>query len=709
MDKGIGVKKIVLFCLLALFLCRCEKGGSKATYQESSLSSGTKRKVPKGEIYPGTLKEIKKRKKLRVLMPSQIDAAFPRKGNLLSFERDMAEAFARELGVTLEIIPIENYANFTTALTEGKGDLSMASLTITEERKKSVRFSTPVDYTQEVIVGKKGDRAKGMNDLREKKISVRGSSAYVGTLEALRDSFDIHIEKLYDGLHTYEIVEDITAGTYDYTLCDNDIAEAVASYEDGVEILFSLGAPRPRAWAVAPKAPKLLAEVNRFITQQKLSRSRLEKEFGDLPQIKERQRLRVAIRNNAATYWIHKGQEVGFEYDLLQAFAKKQDLRLEMVVASDRANLLDLVTEGKADMAAAGITRTKERLENFEFGAPYLNPEEVVVCLKDSSGNPVVSSMEQLWSSPIHIRTSSSYYSTLKELEEKEGRKFTIIPVSEELETENIIQQVAEGTIPVTIADNHLAQIEMVYNDRITTGPVIASATSVGWVMRKDAPLLKKAVDDFFTTGEYKPKALKYNMLYSRYFKNEREIKAAKSEARADIKGVISPYDSLMKKVAVDRSLDWYMIAAQAYQESKFNPKAQSWVGALGLMQLMPLTAKEVGVTNREDPYQSLHGGAVYMNKLFKRFDETIPYEERYNFALASYNAGYGHVLDARRLATKKGWDNRIWFGNVEKAMLLLAEPTYAKSARYGYCRGSEPVTYVKNIQRLYNNYSQVK
>lgn len=642
-------------------------------------------------------------------MPSQIDAAFPRKGNLLSFEKDMAEALARDLGVTLEIIPIETYAHFITALNEGKGDLSMASLTITSERQKSVRFSTPLDYIHEVFVGKSGDSSKVVTDLVDKKISVRGSSAYVGTLEALKDSVNITIEKLHDGLHTYEIVEDITVGTYDYTLCDSDIAEAVASYEDGIQILFPIGKARPRGWAVAKEAPELLEAVDRFINKQKLARSRLEKEFGDLPQIKERQRLRVAIRNSAATYWIHKGKEVGFEYDLLQAFAKKENLRLEMVVASDRASLLDLVREGRADLAAAGITRTKERQEKYAFGAPYLNPDEVIVCLKDSAGKPRVSTMEQLWNTPIHIRTSSSYYSTLKALEEKEGRKFTIVPVSEELETENIIQQVAEGTIPVTIADNHLAQIEMVYDDRLTTGPVVASGSSIGWVMRQDAPKLKEAVDQFFTNGDYKPKALKYNMLYSRYFKNKREIKAAKSEARADIKGVISPYDSLMKKVAIDRSLDWYMIAAQAYQESKFNPKAKSWVGALGLMQLMPLTAKEVGVTNREDPYQSLRGGAVYMNKLFKRFDETIPYEERYNFALASYNAGYGHVLDARRLATKKGWDNRKWFGNVEKAMLLLAEPTYAKRARYGYCRGSEPVTYVRNIQRLYNNYSQVK
>lgn len=460
---------------------------------------------------------------------------------------------------------------------------------------------------------------------------------------------------------------------------------------------------------MAKETPELQNAVNSFIRKQALSRSRLERAYGDLVDMKKRKHLRVAVRNNAATYWIHKGKEVGFEYDLVQAFAKSQGLRLEMVVVPDRESLLPWVLEGRADMAASGITITDARKKKVAFGAPYLFPKEVVVCRKDSSGNPIVQTIEDLFSYPIHIRKTSAYNETLQRLEKEFGKTLNVVFVSEELETENIIGKVASGDYAVTLADDYLAQMELVYNRNIAIGPVVSEAEEIGWAMRKSASDLQAAVSRFFTSGEYKPKALTYNMLYNRYFKNKREILAAKSDARADMKGVISPYDSLMRKVASKKEFNWYMIAAQAYQESKFNPKAKSWVGALGLMQLMPLTAKEVGVSNREDPYQSLRGGARYMEKLLKRFDATIPYEDRYRFALASYNAGYGHVLDARRLASKMGYDNTKWFDNVEKAMLLLEKPAYAKKARYGYCRGSEPVTYVRNIQRLFTHYSQVE
>lgn len=696
----------LLFSLLCLWGCREQKKEQRNSVSIQPVSAEKKSM----ERYLGTLAEIQSRGVLRVLTPSNIDAAFPRKGNLLSFELQMAEEFARELGVRLEVIPISEYNQFITALSEGRGDISMASLTVTESRKEKVCFSKPLDYVHEVLVGSVESTAKGLRDLTNDTVSVRKSSAYFETLRGYQDSLhSFHIKGIQESLHTYEIVEKVAAGTYGYTLCDSDIAETVLSYEKGLKKICTLGRPRARAWALAKETPELLEAVNGFITKHALSRSRLEKAFGDLTAMQKRKFLRVAVRNNAATYWIHKGKEVGFEYDLVQAFARSQGLRLEMVVAPDRASLITWVLEGRADMAASGITITDERKEQVAFGAPYLFPKEVVVCGKDSSGAPLIRSVDELFNYPIHIRKSSAYHETLLKLEKEKGQKLNIEFVSEELETENIISKVASGEFTVTLADDYLAQMELLYRDNLVLGPTVSEAEEIGWIMRKSAPELQAAVSRFFTSGEYKPKALKYNMLYNRYFKNRREILAAKSDSRADMKGVISPYDSLMKDVANTKEFNWYMLAAQAYQESKFNPRARSWVGALGLMQLMPLTAKEVGVTNREDPYQSLRGGARYMEKLLKRFDETIPYEERYRFALASYNAGYGHVLDARRLAKKLGYDNRSWFDNVEKAMLLLEKPAYAKRARYGYCRGSEPVTYVRNIQRLFTHYSQVE
>lgn len=697
----------LLLLLLFVFSCSTQKSDNS---EAGSLSSQRDNRLQTGEKYTGTLQAIKKKKVLRVLVPAAVDAAFPRKGNLLSFEKDMAAELARELGVTLELIPVYSYGDFIIAIREGRGDISMASLTITESRKERVAFSDPLDHVREILVGGTGRTIQSFHDLKGDTIAVRKSSAYYESLLSIRDSIpELVIKELSETIHTYEIVEDIAAGVYSFTLCDEDIVDAVMSYNEGAKKQFALPLVRARGWAVSAKAPQLLAYVNDFIRKHALNRSRLEKELGDLAEIKERQVLRVAVRNNAATYWIHRGKEVGFEYDLCKAFTESEGIRLEMVVVPDRESLISWVIEGRADMAASGITNTEERAKRVAFGAPYLFPKEVVVCSKGSTGLPLIKTVDDLFRYPIHLRRSSSYHETLKELEKRHGKKLNLVFVSEGLETENIIGKIILKEAQVTIADDHLARMEMVYSEDITTGPVLSEEEEIGWAVRKDAPQLKAAVDRFFSNGAYKPKGLSYNMLYNRYFKNNGEISAAKSSARADLKGEISPYDSLMKVVAGKRTFDWCMIAAQAYQESKFNPKAKSWVGAVGLMQLMPLTAKEVGVTNREDPYQSLYGGAKYMDKLLKRFDKTIPYEERYYFALASYNAGYGHLLDARKLAAQKGWNSNQWFGNVEKAMLLLAKPNYAKQARYGYCRGSEPVTYVQNIQRLYAHYSQVQ
>ncbi|MYK98392.1 MAG: transglycosylase SLT domain-containing protein, partial [Gemmatimonadetes bacterium] len=172
--------------------------------------------------------------------------------------------------------------------------------------------------------------------------------------------------------------------------------------------------------------------------------------------------------------------------------------------------------------------------------------------------------------------------------------------------------------------------------------------------------------------------------------------------------GQLSPFDDHVKKFAGYYGQDWRLVTAQMYQESRFDPDAVSWVGAQGLMQVMPATGEQMGFTELHDPEVGIHAGVKYMDHLLGRFDPKLPMETRVHFALASYNVGYGHLLDARRLAREKGWDSDRWFGNVEEAMLLLSKPEYYSRARYGFCRGGQPVHYVENIQQYYDAYLEV-
>ena len=146
-------------------------------------------------------------------------------------------------------------------------------------------------------------------------------------------------------------------------------------------------------------------------------------------------------------------------------------------------------------------------------------------------------------------------------------------------------------------------------------------------------------------------------------------------------------------------------MVAQAFQESGFDPDAESWVGARGLFQVLPSTALELGFEDLYDPATGIHAGIKYLNLMIERLDARVPLKHRLRFALAAYNAGWGHLEDARRLAEEKGWDRNKWFGHTERAMLLLREPEYYTRSRHGYVRGFEPVNYVSEIQNRYEHY----
>jgi len=252
------------------------------------------------------------------------------------------------------------------------------------------------------------------------------------------------------------------------------------------------------------------------------------------------------------------------------------------------------------------------------------------------------------------------------------------------------------------VADSNIVQLELTYNANIRSVGPVGDVTEIGWVMRRDQPHLKVAVDGFMKQlyrGTF------YNMMVSKYFKESKRT-AINPKLRADRGGRLSPYDSLIKKHARAWDLDWRLITAQMYQESAFNPRATSWVGAKGLMQVMPRTGLELKITNLEDPDQGIAAGTRLMARYSNLFNSPdIQARDRIRFALASYNCGPGHVDDARGLARDMGLDANRWFGNVAQTLVLLSKREIARKARYGFCRCEEPVKYVSEIQARYDDY----
>jgi len=346
------------------------------------------------------------------------------------------------------------------------------------------------------------------------------------------------------------------------------------------------------------------------------------------------------------------------------------------------------------------MTRTPEREKRFLFSAPYQFVNELlIVPAKDKT----TKGLPDLKGKTISVRKSSSYYETLTNFRDSLGFKIDLLP--EDLETEDILTQVGAGKISASVADSNIVQLEMTYNNNIRSAGPLGDVTEISWVARKNQPALKTELDAFMKKLY---KGTFYNIMVNKYFKDSKGSRSDQ-KLRADRGGRLSPYDELVKKHSKTFELDWRLITSQMYQESRFDPNAKSWVGAKGLMQVMPRTAQELKVDNVEQPDNGILAGVKLMARYSNYFNSPdISAKDRIRFALASYNCGPGHVYDARELASQMGLNPNKWFNHVEKALLLLSKKDVAKNVRYGYCRCEEPVNYVSQIQDRYDHYVQM-
>jgi membrane-bound lytic murein transglycosylase F len=264
------------------------------------------------------------------------------------------------------------------------------------------------------------------------------------------------------------------------------------------------------------------------------------------------------------------------------------------------------------------------------------------------------------------------------------------------------------GEIKYTVTDYNVASINKTYYPILNVETPVSFSQRIAWAVRNNSPKLLASINSWVTKIR---KDDLYYILYNKYFKNKKTYKRrVKSEFYSRTSGKISPYDSLLKVYADTLNWDWRLLASLVYQESKFDPRAQSWAGALGLMQMMPSTAREVGVSNAFSPTDNLKGGSQYLRNIWEKFDNISDSTQRVKFTMASYNCGYGHVLDAQRLAKKYGADKLVYDDNVEVYLRKMSSPKYYndKIVRYGYVRGEEPYQYVRKIFLRYFHYTKL-
>lgn len=428
--------------------------------------------------------------------------------------------------------------------------------------------------------------------------------------------------------------------------------------------------------------------------------------YRDLAEIKQSGVLRMITSYSSGAYFLHKGIQVGFEYELVREFAKENDLALEVIIAGPDDNPYDLLYEGVGDVIAASYTITDERKEIVGFSRPYNLVNQILVVSEDLDIKPT--SISDLQGIPITIRRNSSYFQTLEDLR-SEGFELDVNLVNEEIDTEAILFQVANGVYEATIADDHIFYAANKYMNGLTEGPRVSERDEIAWAIRPNAPDLENRMNQFMRkhfrySDDGTPRRSAFlNILRKRYFEESDQIADYFSpEIINRENSVISPFDSLFKVVADEFDLDWLMLTAIAAQESKFDPSSVSWMGAVGLMQVLPRFS-EISEDSLMIAEVSAREGAKIMKDHLAHY-AYMDTTNQWKFALATYNAGLGHLADARRLSIDRNKNPNEW-SNISDSLLKLMQRRYYQNARYGFCRGIETIRYVNEITNRYETY----
>jgi membrane-bound lytic murein transglycosylase F len=704
-----------LFCgVLILAACSEEAAldavdvasGSAARLEQSPASARPAEQAEEPRLYTGDLKTLKGHGRLRILIPANIGGVFylPRAGWPVEAQHEAAADFALSQGLEPELVAVERFTDLIPSLLEGRGDIIAANLTITENRRKNMGFSVPLTTVrQQVLVAVSQDGIRNEKDLAGKRVMVNRGSSFWERLTALQ-KLDPAIELVERpaGMSDEEELDEVAAGRVDVSVRDSNIAAMYLAYRDDLKVAFELPGTDDIAWGIRPGSGQLQSALNEFLHLEFLADKEQPRHTDGLGGIKKRRVLRVLLRNNAASYFLYKGELHGFEYELAKAFAEANKLRLEVIVPDTHSQLLEWLQDGRGDVAAGFLEPSDELIaRGFAFSKPYhFAPRHLVV--RADQELDCAAGMEGM---TVMVRRSSPYWQDLLDLQEA-GASFEIEAAPEDVETEELIALVAAGQIDATVADGHLLDIELARGLAVKSGFKLSGDREHAVAVRAKNQKLLAALNKFIKE-QYK--GVVYNILYKKYFTNQRNIRNLSAGRVGSKEGSgLSPYDEAMRKYAEKYGFDWRLIAAQMYQESRFDPKAKSFAGAQGLLQVMPRTAKFMGFSKIKKPEDGIHAGVKYLDWVRNRFEPTLPFNERMWFTLAAYNAGHGHVEDARRLARQKGWDGDRWFDNAEKAMLLLSKKKYASKARYGYVRGIEPVSYVRNIRQRYRAYVEI-
>lgn len=425
----------------------------------------------------------------------------------------------------------------------------------------------------------------------------------------------------------------------------------------------------------------------------------------DLTQIKDSGELVVLTLYSSTSYFIYRGQDMGFQYELSEQFAKSLGVKLRIEVAKNVPELIQKLLAGEGDIIAYNLPITKELKDSLIYCGEEVITHQVIVQRTNGKTQPLTD-VTELIGKDVYVKPGK-YFNRLVNLNSELGGGIHIHEVTgDSITVEDLISQVAEGKIPYTVADNDLARLNRTYYPNLNTSLSISFDQRASWAVRKDCPELAAAANKWHKENLTSPA---YTASMKRYFEISKSI--PHSPILSLKEGKISHFDHLFKKYAKEIDWDWRLLASLAYTESNFDTTAVSWAGARGLMQLMPRTARAMGLPpgKEQNPEESIKAAVKYIAATNRSLSMIPDKKERLNFILASYNAGLGHINDAIALAEKHGKNKSVWKNNVENYILLKSNEEYFTDpvCKNGYFRGIETFNFVRDITSRYDTYKK--
>jgi membrane-bound lytic murein transglycosylase MltF len=427
-------------------------------------------------------------------------------------------------------------------------------------------------------------------------------------------------------------------------------------------------------------------------------RAKLHEPFkGDLDEMVKRRLVRVGVTYGRTNYFVDKGVQrgVAYEYarlmeDELNKARKTGNLKVVFwCIPLPRTQLLSALVDGKVDMVLAQATVRPDLAKFVDITNPTRKDvDELVVT---GPGAPAIASVEDLSGQEVFVRKSSNYYQSLLELNKKlkaAGKAPVSIQLApEEFEDEDLLEMANAGLIKITVVKDYLANFWKQVLPNVTVHDAVAVRTGgqETVVIRKGSPQLAKGLN--YIIDQYGLGTAFGNMMAKRYLQSTKYVKDAASEAER--RKLLAMVD-LFSKYSDQYDMDYLLMAAQGYQESQLDQSLKSRVGAIGVMQVMPATGKDLDVGDISQLEPNIHAGVKYMRWMIDTYykDEPMTQLDKGLFAFASYNAGAGRIRQLRKEAAQRGLDPNVWFGNVEQ---IASERI-----------GRETVTYVSNIYKYY-------